>query len=588
MEKIMEQFHINGKQIEVPVLHAKPEELIPAFRVGNETIYRIGKEFWVKMVNADNYSNLLSLRQYPCDVLEDTDEEIVAEVSKRIEKEMSCEGTIYTRVCEPRYYIGSHPHLRLIEETHSIEQARWVDKCGFRVYNAYEFEKAQQVAQMITFLVHEKPKGEDKFPTPHIQVLESGYQPTIGGNPVPGRLLTQPDLKKLNDLDLEFQSGVTDYIYTLQDTSVFRCAYDEIFKIVVGERQQDSYGDRENAVWKHLELSGDVYEKTDDEIDGELVERITDTIRTCDVREIHYAAAQVIGLNPKMPFQMPKTPEASEEEIPFDTVRESVKDYLEFSHLTSKVWAFNLAFEQITRQQIDIIAAVAGCCDTEVIYLAADCVLGTNPDLLSDPATTDAKEDGDESPSDGYGKAMIFTSPRGKQIRFDSWGDTTDENCNQFYWVGMCPRCHNKYRSILGNRASKDGSGSCYVKGCEYETDYHVDFEAKDVTFVTDFETVPGSFEYGCYHFLPVGTFKEKDFQKLVKHLRTDPELGVCASGYAYPCKVLYSHKSFYDASTVKSADVFRCLENGKNYTACQNDLKLFEGEYLPLGLEWD
>ena len=49
----------------------------------------------------------------------------------------------------------------------------------------------------------------------------------------------------------------------------------------------------------------------------------------------------------------------------------------------------------------------------------------------------------------------------------------------------MCPHCHNKYRSILGNRADDGGTaqGTCSVKGCENKADYYVDFDKNEVEF---------------------------------------------------------------------------------------------------------
>ena len=45
-------------------------------------------------------------------------------------------------------------------------------------------------------------------------------------------------------------------------------------------------------------------------------------------------------------------------------------------------------------------------------------------------------------------------------------------------------------------------------------------------------------------------------------------------AGYAYESKYPYSHKGFYAASPDKECDLFRCLENGKLYLPCGNDLQ--------------
>ena len=78
---------------------------------------------------------------------------------------------------------------------------------------------------------------------------------------------------------------------------------------------------------------------------------------------------------------------------------------------------------------------------------------------------------------------MIYISKKGKQIVFDDYVDNTEEYGS--YWVEMCPYCHNKYRSILGNRADDGGTaqGTCSVKGCENKADYYVDFDKNEVGF---------------------------------------------------------------------------------------------------------
>ena len=81
-------------------------------------------------------------------------------------------------------------------------------------------------------------------------------------------------------------------------------------------------------------------------------------------------------------------------------------------------------------------------------------------------------------------RKMMYTSSNGKEIVFDAWEDDREEW--NIYWVDMCPRCYKKYRSILGNRVHRDGSGEarCYVCGCEAtDADYYVDFKPEEVRF---------------------------------------------------------------------------------------------------------
>ena len=79
---------------------------------------------------------------------------------------------------------------------------------------------------------------------------------------------------------------------------------------------------------------------------------------------------------------------------------------------------------------------------------------------------------------------LKFTSPRGKTIVFDDYCNEIDEQ--GICWVHMCKHCHNKYRSILGNRVSESGSDSaiCSVKGCENKADYYVDFDGAEVKII--------------------------------------------------------------------------------------------------------
>ena len=88
-------------------------------------------------------------------------------------------------------------------------------------------------------------------------------------------------------------------------------------------------------------------------------------------------------------------------------------------------------------------------------------------------------------------------------------------------------------------------------------------------------------FEYGGYHFVPERQLMahENSFQAVSHRLRTDRELGFCRKGYAYESKFNYSYDEFYMASTDKECDLFRCVENGKLYIPCQNDLQ----EYMEL-----
>lgn len=87
------------------------------------------------------------------------------------------------------------------------------------------------------------------------------------------------------------------------------------------------------------------------------------------------------------------------------------------------------------------------------------------------------------------------------------------------------------------------------------------------------------SFEYGGYHFVPERqlTGAENNIFTISRRQCIDKELGFCRQGYVYESKYPYSHAEFYSASTDKECDLFRCVENGKLYLPCANDLQ----EYL-------
>ena len=84
------------------------------------------------------------------------------------------------------------------------------------------------------------------------------------------------------------------------------------------------------------------------------------------------------------------------------------------------------------------------------------------------------------------------------------------------------------------------------------------------------------AFEYGGFHFIPERRFtaEENSFLAISRRQRLDKELGFCKPGYAYKSKYPYSHESFYSASPDKECDLFRCVENGKLYLPCTNDLQ--------------
>lgn len=89
-----------------------------------------------------------------------------------------------------------------------------------------------------------------------------------------------------------------------------------------------------------------------------------------------------------------------------------------------------------------------------------------------------------------------------------------------------------------------------------------------------------GTFAYGGYHFTPYRRFskeeQESSLYTLVHsyQLTSDRELGM--STYDQWKKVDYSHRAFYEAAGDKTCDIFRCVENGKLYVPCENELFIY------------
>jgi hypothetical protein len=126
-------------------------------------------------------------------------------------------------------------------------------------------------------------------------------------------------------------------------------------------------------------------------------------------------------------------------------------------------------------------------------------------------------------------------------------------------------------------------------------------FERWDVAGVADIQTLPawvdkkialkealkepGVFEYGGYHFKPLRKFRKGEIDKplandsrpwkqdaryAMRNMQSDSELALRNDGTA---KTVWSHEAFYTASGNSKCDVFRCIENGKLYVPCENQL---------------
>lgn len=90
-----------------------------------------------------------------------------------------------------------------------------------------------------------------------------------------------------------------------------------------------------------------------------------------------------------------------------------------------------------------------------------------------------------------------------------------------------------------------------------------------------------GVFAYQGYHFEAVGVLPEGiEGKDLVAQTRSNTELHL--STYHTEDFPKYSYDDFYAVSNAPTADVFRCLETGRNYIPGENELFGYEGEFQP------
>ena len=90
-----------------------------------------------------------------------------------------------------------------------------------------------------------------------------------------------------------------------------------------------------------------------------------------------------------------------------------------------------------------------------------------------------------------------------------------------------------------------------------------------------------GVFAYQGYHFEAVGVLPEGiEGKDLVAQTRSNTELHL--STYHTEDFPKYSYDDFYAVSNAPTADVFRCLETGRNYIPGENEMFGYEGEFQP------
>ena len=100
----------------------------------------------------------------------------------------------------------------------------------------------------------------------------------------------------------------------------------------------------------------------------------------------------------------------------------------------------------------------------------------------------------------------------------------------------------------------------------------------------------PNTFQYGEYHFLPVGNIpKNEPIYKTSQYLHSDKDMGMWSETYEGvhgKANKIYSHSDFYKASGNSKCDVFKCLENRNLYMPGENELFKYTGKYKEVGKE--
>ena len=92
---------------------------------------------------------------------------------------------------------------------------------------------------------------------------------------------------------------------------------------------------------------------------------------------------------------------------------------------------------------------------------------------------------------------------------------------------------------------------------------------------------VSKSFEYNGYHFEPTGILPAgRTLKEISNETISNNALGMSAyEGATHP----YSYEAFYDAANSSSADIFKCVENGRLYIPGENELFEYTGNFNPI-----
>lgn len=173
---------------------------------------------------------------------------------------------------------------------------------------------------------------------------------------------------------------------------------------------------------------------------------------------------------------------------------------------------------------------------------------------------------------------------------------------------GMSPEYRNEHYQIVrctgGNGAKADGLGTS-VFGKEMYSGDEVRYRRANVmgilkkeyypAWLTDIlecekeMTNPNTFQYGGYHFLPVGILPKKPIYGISPHLSSDNDMKMWDKSYESllgKANVEYSYKDFKQAAGDSKCDVFKCLENRKLYVPGGNELFQYKGDFTDVNKE--
>lgn len=160
-------------------------------------------------------------------------------------------------------------------------------------------------------------------------------------------------------------------------------------------------------------------------------------------------------------------------------------------------------------------------------------------------------------------------------------------------------QAHQIVRCKGGNGSYANARGSAVFCNCFWD-DKSTRFERQDVQGILKSIYYPDwlkekldyqqelnkdiTFEYGGYHFTPVGIVKHTPYAFAVgKHISTDKTLSIWSKNYNEifgQGKIDYTHNDFYKAARDVHCDVFKCIENGKKYIPSEHELFEYKGGY--------